>query len=508
MRNLEHYIQFCKRFNKYKIPKLKFKEINQKYINLYRINYGIYENDINKANFIIFSLSFFIFVLLSSIFTSFNLLIIISYSAIISLVLSYKFSLVLYNEINKDESIINAMLYIIKIYFSLIQKTSRDYSDHCISFIELIKDYDLPISKNFKDALIKIQEGEMPEKELLKIITPSEDFNNYVKELLVNNFNLSNTLNEYTDSSLEKKFRIYLRQIQSKISILFFSGLFFPIGLCFLIIFQLIDLLFLMFFIPFFLIFLNLLFRKFIRKNSFMLGEMYMFSNLEKKKFEEFLLYLKIFAYNLKSNISPERAFLISYMKNQNLFKLLEQPLKNQMTQLLNFSYSFREIIKILKYNLKSMRYNIILDAIEKFVNENAYYSSEKILDILTIIYKHQKLEQELDVIVKGEKFKILFFIFLLPLLTGIITGIVPFFALISLNPNLNDLSIINDFQNLSGVGYNFMNSFILLSTISISSYYFLKIINYRKKFFVISISNLLFIFCFLISFTSVVNFI
>ena len=70
--------------------------------------------------------------------------------------------------------------------------------------------------------------------------------------LKLNNFFYNYTFDDYNEKSSEKNFKIFLRDIESKISILFFIGLFFPISLCFLIIFKIIDVIFLLFFIPFF----------------------------------------------------------------------------------------------------------------------------------------------------------------------------------------------------------------------------------------------------------------
>ena len=62
------------------------------------------------------------------------------------------------------------MLYLIKIDFSLIQKTMNYNSDSCLNFIKLIKDYKIPIVGNFKTILKRIHEGKKPENELIIIL--------------------------------------------------------------------------------------------------------------------------------------------------------------------------------------------------------------------------------------------------------------------------------------------------------------------------------------------------
>ncbi|MHA1991263.1 MAG: hypothetical protein ACW98A_09890 [Candidatus Hodarchaeales archaeon] len=505
MNKIEKYIKFCLKFHKYKFPKLRFKEINERKKDLYRSLYNISETDVNNASFIIFFSSLLISVLVSSLLTSINFLIILLYSIALSMVLSYKFNSILYNDISKKESMLNSVLYLIKIDFSLIQKTNRENSENCIHFIELIKSYKIPISSYFKTIFQKIHEGKNPEKELFELKTPSLDFDNYIKSLLINNFTFYDYSN-FNESTLEKQFKIYLRQIQSKISILFFVGLFSPIGICFLILFQLINIIFLLSFIPFYIISINLLFKKFIRNQSYLIGLINDFSSLERKKFEEFTLLLRSFATNLRSNISPENALLKSYNQNKNLITVLKKPLRHQISNLLSFSYSFSEILNILKKELKSLRYSIILDAIKKYIERSAYFTSDKISEILAIINKHQKLERKLDVLLKGEKFKILFFIFLLPVITGSISGLFPIFNIIISNISLTGNEVLLFLENSFNLANLIIIIVVLISSISITSYYFLKILCYTRKFLLILVSNTLFLLTFFISFINISN--
>ena len=317
MININKYTEFCSKFHRYKIPKLRFKELNERYRVLYRSLYDTNETDVNKASFVIFLSSFFISITISLLLTTFNFLIIILYSVILSMISSYKFNSIIYRDIKKKESLLNSVLYIIKIDFSLIQKTSKENSDNCLRFIELVKAYKIPISDYFKSIFRRVHEGKNPEKELYELKTASNDFDNYVKNLLINKFNYNYT----NENTLERQFKIYLRQIQSKISILFFIGLFFPIGICFLILFQLVNIIFLLLFIPFFFIFINLMFRKFIRNQGYLIGLINDFSSHERKKYEEFLLFLRGFATHLKTNSSPERHFFYLIIRIKNLLQ-------------------------------------------------------------------------------------------------------------------------------------------------------------------------------------------
>ncbi|MFX1377769.1 MAG: hypothetical protein ACFFA4_01630 [Promethearchaeota archaeon] len=481
--------------------------MNEHYSQLYRNLYEIDKDDVNRASFIICIISFSVSFFLSIIIIKFNILIIILYSIILSLFISYRFNLIIFHDIKKKEVEINAMLHLIKIHFSLVRKTLKSNSDFHLSFIKLIKEYNLPIQNQFKNILVKIHEGEIPENELMRILTPSRDFNLYLNNLLINNFDFDYSFDKDKETMLEKNFRIYLKEIQSKISILFFIGVFFPIGLCFLILFQLVNIFTLMVLIPSFLLILNFLCRKFIKVNSYMIGVLNDYSGVEKKKFKEFLLFLSSFAANLKNNFSPEKAFLKSYSQNKNLFLVLGKTLKNQLSRLLNFNCSFYEMIQYFKLELNSKRCSLILDLIEKFVTENPYYSNEKITEILNILYNHQRLEKKLEIIMKGEKFKIFFFIFLLPILIGGISGMVPFFLLITRNINSINPTFLIDFSNMANFYYTLLIFIVFISSISITSNYFLKVINYQNKLLIIIISNLIFILTFISSYINALNF-
>ncbi|MFX1389631.1 MAG: hypothetical protein ACFE9Z_06150 [Promethearchaeota archaeon] len=506
MREFNNFISFCKKFQNHSFPKLKFKAIDEHYRRLYRTLFDLEEENINKASFLVAMLSFFIIVTFSLILLNLNILIIILYSLIFALIISYRFNLSIYHEIKKIEAELNAMLFLIKIDFSIIVKTLKPNSDYYFSFIKLINEYKIPYLRKFKIILENIHEGKTPEAEISNIITPSKDLNVYLKNLLIDNFSNSYDFNEFKNNSLELSFKIYLKEIQSKISIIFFIGVFFPIGLCFLILFQIINIIMMILIVPIFLYLLNLLCKKFIGRNSYMLGVLNDYSGQEKKKFKEFLLLLKTFAIKLKDNISPERAFQKAYIENRNLFIILDRTIKNQLSHLLNINCSFADLIRHFKVELNSIRYTAVLEAIERFIGENPYYSNEKIFDLLNVLQKHQKLEKKLEIIIKGEKFKIFFFIFLLPILIGAITGMFPFFTLITRNISSINLLIFIDFNNLINIYYLATLLLIFTFSISIISSYFLKIIKFNNKFIVILITNLLFVLTFISSFICTLN--
>jgi len=497
-------IKFCQKIHSYNIPRFRFRKLDTRYKLMYEKEYNLSENDINKASFFIFLISFITLFVTINFLSIFNLVQIFSYSLIFALFFSYSFNKKFYKDILKKENQLNAFVYVIRIYFSLIQKSVGNSTDLTINFIRLISDYNLPIKKEFRKILNKIQLGQNPERLLENVITPSIDFNSYLKELLITNFTYNETLLE---NSLEKKFRQYLREIESKLSVFFFIGLFFPLGLCFLILFQKTNLILLVIMLPLFFILIKTLNKKFLRNDSFLLGLLNNYSKEEKAKFNEFIFFLKGFTLNLQKNTSPEIAFINSYSQNKSQIVILNALIKSQITNLVNFSCSFEEMLENLQIETNSIRFKIILDVIGKLVSRNAYISHKKINELLNEISKHQQLESQLEIIIRGERFRVLFFLFLLPIVIGGIGGLFPLF-----NIMINNISFSNNIYLSSSLelllSYDFVVIFLALwFCVNTSSYYFLKIISYERKRVLITTSSIIYILAFFSSFFTVLSY-
>lgn len=501
------YIAFCHKFHNIRLPKMKFKNIHEHYKQIFRKYYKINQEDIDKATTIVFIFSFVILFFTSlMILPNFSLIIIISYSFIISTILAYVFNIRLYIIVNKKETKLNALLYLIKLYFSLLQKSFSIDSDFSIVFVKLIKDYNLPISKDFEEILKNIQEGSPPEKELINFTSPSRDFDKYIKELITNNFKRQNSSNIKNDGTvLEDQFKIYLKQIETRLSIIFFTGLFFPLGLGFLLLFNRMNLYFLVILVPLFFLIQKILFKKFIKNDIFLLGLLNNYKKNVKQSFEEFLSFLKLFAHKLKNNISPEKAFITSYFSHRDQLIKLNKPLERYINSLLNLNSSFIEMMESLQYELKSFRFWIIIDVLKKILVENAFEASKKIIDLLEFMSKHRKLEKKLEIIIKGEKLKVILFFFLQPIILGAIGGMFPLFLLIFDFNSSYDINSMTFFVLLTSHEFLIIFSSLLICNL-VSSVYFLKIINYERMIFLLFFSSILFILIFFLTFFNIIS--
>lgn len=506
IRFIERYITFCKCFSNYRIPQIKLKDIEERYQKIYLKDYDLSEKDINKATTIIFCVSFTTSFLASLFISSLSFFIILFYSFILSLIPAYKFNTFLLNKIKQDEDQINSLLFLIKINFSLIQKSLKKNVDSCFYFMVLMRNFEVPISEKFKFILERIHLGDSPEQELSRMTTTSKDFNNFIKELLINEFRYDISDKEFEDSTIDEKLSLYIKELESKISLIFFIGFFTPIILSFLIIFTEINPFFTIIFAILFIFSLKYFYHNFILFRFPLIGFFIHQPYLEEKLYEEFLIFLKKFAFKLKNKLSPEKAFLETYFENANILQMFTPRIENAMNRLIQHYLSFSEIIKEMKRNLASNHFEFILNLIESMVRENSYQSYFRILDLIHILNEQKKRSKKIEMIFKGETFKVLIFLFLLPVIIGVIGGLLPFFSLLT-----SDFEAPLIIQKKIYDMINLLNIIIIVISLSacnfVTSYYFLKIINYEKKYIFIILPIILFLFTFLGTFTLFMNF-
>ena len=494
----KRYIRFCRYFHNLKLPGLKFREFDTRTRLIYKNFFNIDYEDVNKATLILLFIINLIFLLVSTFMTDFVRFIILFISFIISILISYWFNTRIFRFVKKEGSRINTTLHLIKIYYSLIQKSLEFNSDKALAFISLINEFNSLNTSSFKEALKFIQEGLTPEQYLDQVITFSEDFDNYLKEMLLNQFEVNNQ-EEPIEGSVERDFRVFIRQIESRLSIIFFIGTFIPIGICFLILFQIVNVAIFLLILPIYFLSLKVIYKNFIKKDVFLLGLINDNKQSEKDRFCEFIIFLKRFSLNLKQGITPERAFIDTFLQLKNRLKYLYDTINKQSKRLINIISSFSGIFEFMKSELNSTRYTLILEIIEKLVIKDSLEASSKILQILDVLNHHQKLEKKLETIFKGERFKGVLFLFILPIILGIIGGLFPSFFVL-----LNDIDIQSGII-LSVSNYQVILIYlILLFCVIISSIYFLKIINFERKNILIFITTVLYTFLYMLSFFSI----
>lgn len=444
--------------------------------------------------------SIFNFIFLTSYFNTQSLL---SVSLLISLIfsttLAYSFNTFLYKKLKKEETNINAYLKFIILDFSLINSFLTTKADKCLNFIESIVNYNYPISKTFQEILTKIQFGRNPEKELKNLFLPSKDFMKFIEELIINNFDKNNLTRIGDFSTSENEYEVFTRSIESKLSIIFFIGLFVPIGTCFLILLQVIKSFILIFVIPLYFLTINYFSSRFLNESVKLIGIIGNETKNDRREFNDFLVFLKNFAITLSYKKSPEFALFSAYRKSHKKF---QRRIIFPISSLLKNSISLGDTIELIKSDLKSTRTRLILNVLKKMVYKDTFHTAESIWALLKIISTHQKLEKKKIIIIKGEQFKSLIFIFLLPFILGIISGTFPafFYYLNLLNTTDLSSSVIFYFS------YDIIDIIILFCSFLLSNtictYFFLKMINTRPRNMILFSSNLIYVLFFFMSFS------
>ncbi|TFF98835.1 MAG: hypothetical protein EU547_00040 [Promethearchaeota archaeon] len=404
----------------------------------------------------------------------------------------------------EKEQLIDSKLYFIRIDYNLIRSSSEPNSDPIIQFITLIMNYDISISKEFENMLYKLHCGTPPEILLKNYRTVSNDFNKYLENLIISNFEANPILEKADINSLEDNFKVYLKEITTKLSVIFFIGIFFPIGLCFFLFLLPLNHFLILFFVPIFLLLLNFLFNKFINKNHFLIGMTNQNSEFEANKLKQFLNLIEKFALNLRNNSSPEKAFLDAFNEEKKKLNILKSLLEYDINLFFNCRQDFINTLKTFKKRLNSSRYKLVINTIINMLEEDSYLSSNRILKIIHILKNHEKLQNKLLILIKGERFKTFIYIFLLPIIIGSIGALSPFLSRI--------INTIISFEDAEIITFNFSVSLLidiiliyltLFLSNSITSYYFLSIIYFRNKTLLIILSNILFSLVFILFLTN-----
>ncbi len=510
--SLNRYIKFIKKIGKYNIPLMRFLlDLEEDYRYLYEKLYSVTEEQVGKATFIVFCfiflfsfIPFFLitFILIGMISSSFFiiLLLLLTLSMILSTVVAYFFNTILFRRIRSDEKSINALIYLLRINFSLF-KLVGDKSDLGIIFTKLIIQFKLPISHRFKEIFSKMLIGHSLENQLKLLITPSLDFNYYIKDLLLSNFSIDERY--FDESKEEKHFKKVIRNLKVKLGIMFFIGFFFPIILCVIILFELIPLVYSIFLLPFIILCLFFLYQKLIKNNSSLIGVVDGFNLYEKQKFIEFLKFLETLAAFLLKK-SPELSFAEACFAIKPRFKVLKKILSYQTARLLSLQVTLKNMIKSLKTELEDNRYSILMNIIYKMMIKSSKGTSDKIRDILIILRRHKNLEERFSEIIKSNKIIALLLVFLFPIILGAIGGFLPLFMAAIEILRESDILALNSYTKISffeliKINDVIMTFVILLACTLITSYFFMKIVRYKRFKIILFLTCFIFIVSFLV---------
>jgi hypothetical protein len=240
---------------------------------------------------------------------------------------------------------------------------------------------------------------------------------------------------------------------------------------------------------------------KFLDKNNYIIGKIYDIINLKKNETEEMILFFRIFGLNLQNNLSPEKSFIETYNQIESQLSLIKNIVRKEMANILYLNQSLESILKTLKAKLKSSKISLMLDSIIHMLAKNSESTGKRITEILKLLEKQSNLEDKMITNLKSQKFRVNFFLFILPIILGLIGGMIPIFHSLTtnfsiLNSNLIITKNISDFRIES---FLIILILLLFSNLIVSTY-FSKLVYFEKKVLVILSSNILFLFTFFVS--------
>ena len=146
---------------------------------------------------------------------------------------------------------VESMLYLLKMDVDLIARVNLSFEDPLIKLIDLFH-YSYPeLSNSLSEIKKSIRRGVDIEDSLQNIESPSQKIRDFFSHMVMYisdpryfQFNQS--------SSMEMEYQTFSKGLETRLNILFFIGVFFPLGLGFMMILGKIDVLTLLLSVPFF----------------------------------------------------------------------------------------------------------------------------------------------------------------------------------------------------------------------------------------------------------------
>lgn len=490
------YVNLLARFSK-KFPRNERLEIifqNFVYRKLIYTDFNVHISQISQSCIflsMIISLSFIIYT---------NIIALSPFFMIFAVIIFFFFYQTLFDSFKryylKKNQQIELIMPIIRNFIELYTSFLPEDYDFCTSFINLMCEIPSLLKNEFIQIRKRVQFGDNPEKLLFRYKTSSKKFRDFIDLLLLTNFK-PNFKNLKSIESIEDKFEQHTKSVENRISIIFFLGLFFPIGISFVVILQILS-----GFATFFLIPLHFLLLKYITKtllndSNLLLGTSNSMNIDEKLEYRDLLEFFHIFSINLM-NFNPEQAIFNSYERSPIRLKMKIKSIVNKLrTYKLSLEFFFIKFAS----TIENKKGKFLCQSILKMIINNSYYTSDQLLKIITVFKRHQKLERDRANIVKAEMIKVKIFNWILPIITGSLCAV--FFTIIKLFSEFDwQLQIINlpFLRTVTPIYEAISFVFTQLVMILITNYYFIKIVRKRVNISSFIIVTLIFILTFLFS--------
>ncbi len=388
---------------------------------------------------------------------------------------------------------LDSLLYFIIMDVDLVLKLNISQEDPILNLVDLLEESYPDLSEPLKEVKKSIVKGEDVEHALNNIQLSSTKMRDFFSNLVL--YIADPRYLQFNQTSInELEYQTFSKGLETRLSIMFFIGIFFPLGLGFMMILGQIDGLTLFLSIPFYGLILHIIKKKLLKDNDLLIGTTVHSSGEERAEFEKVLAFYRQLSFNLK-RYPPEKAIIISVDEGIESFSPTYTDL---VSKLKKYSVDYKMFFKMLVNEIKYIRSKILLQNLPVLLDYNSQNVSEIMLDILSLVEKHLALQNERAVIFNAEKIKASLFSYILPMILGFLCTVFLFFAKLSMDygSNGNFLGIITEISLSELMIYLLSQIIMIFQVVSIFS----EIFGLSSKRKMIFISELIFIFTLIIT--------
>ncbi len=406
----------------------------------------------------------------------------------------YLLSMYPIDKIELKISRLDSLLYFIKMDVDLILKLNQSKEEPILNLIDLLETSYLDLSEPLKEVKKNIIRGEDIESSLNKIKIASKKIQAFFSNLILY---ISDSrylqFNQGTINELE--YKTFSKGLETRLSVLFFIGIFFPLGLGFMMILGQIDALTLILSIPFYGLILYMNKKKMLKDNHILLGTTANSSHAERKEFNKVLAFYRQLSFNLK-RYPPEKAIILT---SDDLIEGFSPNYSEFISKLKKYSIDYKTFFKLLVNDLHYVRSKILFQNLPVLLDYNSQNVSETMLDILSLIEKHLELQNERDVIYNAEKIKASLFSFVLPMILGFLSTVFLFFSKLSMDftTNVNLFGIFTKISSFELFMYILSQIIMIFQVVLIFS----EIFSLGSKIKMVLLSEMIYSFTLIITF-------
>ena len=169
-------------------------------------------------------------------------------------------------------------------------------------------------------------------------------------------------------SSMEMEYQTFSKGLETRLNILFFIGVFFPLGLGFMMILGKIDVLTLLLSVPFFGFILYYAKKKIMSSNISLIGSTNDISQAEKDEFKKVLEFYRSLSFNL-ARFPPETAIIVT---SESLAFPLSPGYNDMISSIKKYTMDYDKFFKSLTNDLSNTRSKILLQNLPVLINQNS----------------------------------------------------------------------------------------------------------------------------------------